>query len=213
LAQPAGDHDPVALGEGVGQVFGLAAPDVDLEERGVAVAPLAVCWMRWVTATRRLVTGVPVLVNRSSGVSTRLPAMVVWLSAAIMAPSYWCGGGLAFGAEPCWTTSAPDQLEMGGAGGVGGSVVLAGQPHDRVGVVLAAAGDGDAGAEREGGFAVAEGLVAVGVVGVGGDAVVGIQPVEGLLQLAGGRLSVGGGMLEGRVGAAVVQVPAGTGVV
>jgi hypothetical protein len=102
---------------------------------------------------------------------------------------------------------------MGGAGGVGGSVVLAGQPHDRVGVVLAAAGDGDAGAEREGGFAVAEGLVAVGVVGVGGDAVVGIQPVEGLLQLAGGRLSVGGGMLEGRVGAAVVQVPAGTGVV
>jgi hypothetical protein len=31
-----------------------------------------------------------VLVNRSSGVSTRLPAMVVWLSAAIMAPSYWC---------------------------------------------------------------------------------------------------------------------------
>src|SRR5215207_5231452 len=41
------------------------------------------CWMRWVTATRRLVTGVPLLVNRSSGVSTRLPAMVVWLSAAI----------------------------------------------------------------------------------------------------------------------------------
>jgi hypothetical protein len=42
LAEPAGDHDPVALGQGVGQVFGLAAPDVDLEEGGVAVAPLAV---------------------------------------------------------------------------------------------------------------------------------------------------------------------------
>src|SRR5829696_4628444 len=42
LAQPPGDHDPVALGEGVGEVLGLAAPDVDLEERGVAVAPLAV---------------------------------------------------------------------------------------------------------------------------------------------------------------------------
>jgi hypothetical protein len=42
LAQPAGDHDPVALGQGVGQVLGLVAPDVDLEEAGVAVAPLAV---------------------------------------------------------------------------------------------------------------------------------------------------------------------------
>src|SRR5215216_7978879 len=34
LAEPAGDHDPVAFGEGVGQVLGLAAPHVDLEERG-----------------------------------------------------------------------------------------------------------------------------------------------------------------------------------
>src|SRR5215211_3241123 len=42
LTQPAGDHDPVALGEGVGQVFGLPAPDVDLEERGLAVTPLPV---------------------------------------------------------------------------------------------------------------------------------------------------------------------------
>src|SRR5215204_1659824 len=42
LTQPAGDHDPVALREGVGQVFGLAAPHVDLEERGLAVAPLPV---------------------------------------------------------------------------------------------------------------------------------------------------------------------------
>src|SRR5215211_7212422 len=42
LPQPPGDHDPVPLGKRVGQVLGLATPDVDLEERGVAVAPLAV---------------------------------------------------------------------------------------------------------------------------------------------------------------------------
>jgi len=42
LAEPAGDHDPVALAQGLGQVLGLAAPHVDLEEAGVAVAPLAV---------------------------------------------------------------------------------------------------------------------------------------------------------------------------
>ena len=29
-------------------------------------------------------------------------------------------------------------------------------------------------------------------MGVGGDAVVGVEPVEGLLQVAGGRLGVGG---------------------
>src|SRR4029453_12615982 len=42
LAEPAGDHDPVPLGQGLGQVLGLVAPHVDLEEAGVAVAPLAV---------------------------------------------------------------------------------------------------------------------------------------------------------------------------
>jgi hypothetical protein len=31
LAQPAGDHDPVVLGEGVGQVLGLATPHIDLK--------------------------------------------------------------------------------------------------------------------------------------------------------------------------------------
>jgi hypothetical protein len=31
---------------------------------------------------------VPVLVKRSSGSSTRLPAMVVWLSAAMVSPLY-----------------------------------------------------------------------------------------------------------------------------
>jgi hypothetical protein len=42
LAQPPGDHDSVALGEGVGEVLGLAVPHVDVEEGGVAVAPLTV---------------------------------------------------------------------------------------------------------------------------------------------------------------------------
>ena len=106
-----------------------------------------------------------------------------------------------------------DGLEAGPVDGVGGPVVLAGQPHDGVGVVLAAGGDGDAGAERQGGLAVAQGLVAVGVVGVGGDAVVGIESVEGLLRVVGGRVGVGGALLQGRVGVDAVQVPAGTGVV
>src|SRR5215217_795890 len=74
-------------------------------------------WIRWVTATRRLVTGVPVLVNRSSGVSTRLPAMVVWLSAAISgAPSLMRHGGLAFGAGPLWAVPLADRLHAGTVG-------------------------------------------------------------------------------------------------
>jgi hypothetical protein len=56
-------------------------------------------------------------------------------------------------------------------------------------------------------------LVTVGVVGVGGDAVVGVELIEGLLQVAGGRLGVGGALLEGQVGVDAVQVPAGTGLV
>jgi hypothetical protein len=56
-------------------------------------------------------------------------------------------------------------------------------------------------------------LAAGGVVGVSGDAVVGIQPVEGLLQLAGGGRGVGGALLQGQVGVDAVQVPARRGVV
>ena len=120
---------------------------------------------------------------------------------------------VAFGADPFRPPTSAGGLVAGGLDGVGGSVVLAGQPHDRVGIVLARCRDGDAGAERQGGFPVADGLVAVGVVGVGSDAVVGVEPVEGLLQVAGGRLGARGAQLEGQVGAAVVQVPAGTGLV
>ena len=46
------------------------------------------CWTRWVTATRRLVTAIPLLVKRTSGSSTRLPTIVVWLSAAISCSPY-----------------------------------------------------------------------------------------------------------------------------
>src|SRR4029453_10268057 len=42
------------------------------------------CWTRWVTATRRLATAMPLEVKRSSGSSSRLPTMVVWLSAAML---------------------------------------------------------------------------------------------------------------------------------
>jgi hypothetical protein len=79
-------------------VLGVAAPDVDAQEGGVAVAPLAVLLIRWVTATRRFATAMPLLVKRSSGSSTRLPTMVVWLSAAMAgAPCSCCR--LAFGPE------------------------------------------------------------------------------------------------------------------
>src|SRR5512132_4574712 len=37
--EPADDHRPVAFGEGLGDVLGQLPPDVDAEERGVAVAP------------------------------------------------------------------------------------------------------------------------------------------------------------------------------
>ena len=42
LAQPAGDHHPVPLAERVGQMLSLPPPDINLEEAGVAVAPLPV---------------------------------------------------------------------------------------------------------------------------------------------------------------------------
>jgi hypothetical protein len=64
--------------------------------------------------------------------------------------------------------------------------------------------DGDPQSEGEGGFAVADGLAAVGVVLVGGDAVVGVELVEGLL----------GGPLAGRVvPVAMVQLVGLVGVV
>jgi hypothetical protein len=62
--------------------------------------------------------------------------------------------------------------------GVGHAVVLAGLPDDWIGVVLAAVVDGHPDSEGEGGFAVTNRLAAVIAVLVGGDAVVGVEPVE-----------------------------------
>src|SRR5215218_9148891 len=159
LAEPPGDHDAVTLGQGVGQVLGLAAPHIHLEKRGLTVTPLTIL-------LDALGHGDPQVGDRGAGVGeAQLGGLdQVASDGGLVVCSHhgsfvlvW-GWWLAFGAEPFWTTAVPAQFEMGGAGGVGGSVVLAGQPHDRVGVVLAAAGDRDAGAQREGGFPVAQGL-------------------------------------------------------
>jgi hypothetical protein len=70
-------------------------------------------------------------------------------------------------------------LGPGSLEGVGHAIVLAGLPHDRV--VLAAVVVGHPNPEGHGGFAVPDGAPVVGVVGVGGDAELGVEPVEGLL--------------------------------
>jgi hypothetical protein len=60
-----------ALGEGVGQVLGLATPHVHLEEQCRPSRHWPSYWIWWVTAPRRSATAMPVLVKRSSGSSTR----------------------------------------------------------------------------------------------------------------------------------------------
>jgi hypothetical protein len=72
-------------------------------------------------------------------------------------------------------------LDAGGLNGVGGPVVLAVLPDDRIAVVLAAVVDSDADAEREGGLAQLDVVVADAVSAVGGDAEGRVEPVEGLL--------------------------------
>ena len=67
--------------------------------------------------------------------------------------------------------------------GVGHAVVLAGLPDDWIPVVLAAVVDSHSDPEGEGGLAVADGLAAVVTGLVGGDAEVGVEPVEGPLGL------------------------------
>jgi hypothetical protein len=96
--------------------------------------------------------------------------------------------------------------------GVGGSVVLAGLPDDRIAVVLAALMDGHPHPQGEGGFAVADRLATLRVALVGRDAVAGIQLVEGLLGIAFGVGASDGGVAvgEGLVGqAGVVLAVAG----
>jgi hypothetical protein len=56
--------------------------------------------------------------------------------------------------------------------------------------VMATAG---AGAQRQGGLALLDGLVALGVAGVGGDAELRVEPVEGVLVEGGRGLEKGAG--------------------
>jgi hypothetical protein len=121
------------------------------------------------------------------------------------------GAGLAFGAEPLGTTAASGHREAGGAGSIGGPVVLAGQPHDRVGVVLAAGRDGDPGAQGQGRLSVLHGLSSVAAVGVGGDAELGVESVEGLLGASGGGLGLADGLCMRLVAAGGFQIPYGVG--
>ena len=65
-------------------MLSLAPPGVDLEEAGVAVAPLAVVLDPLGDGDAQVGDSGTGVVKRSSGSSTRLPTMVVWLSAAMV---------------------------------------------------------------------------------------------------------------------------------
>src|SRR4029450_1780625 len=99
-------------------------------------------------------TAMPLLVKRSSGSSTRLPTMVVWLSAAMTGTP--CSCWLAFVADPLGTPAGPGGVASGGLDGVGGPVVLAGLPDDRVAVVLPAVMHGHPSPQGERSFVVAD---------------------------------------------------------
>jgi hypothetical protein len=89
----------------------------------------------------------------------------------------------------------------GGVNGVGGPVVLAGLPDDRVAVVLTGVVDGHPDPEGEGGLALLGVVVAEAMRAVGGHAELGVEPVKGPL---GGPLAER--MVVGVVPVAVVQL-------
>jgi hypothetical protein len=68
---------------------------------------------------------------------------------------------------------------VAGGEGVGHAVVLAGLPDDRVAVVLAAVVDGHPDPQGQGGLPLPDRLAAIGAALVGGDTVIGVEPVEG----------------------------------
>jgi hypothetical protein len=96
------------------------------------------------------------------------------------------GGWLAFGPDPFWAVPGAGGLVAGGLDGVGGAVVLAGLPDDRVAVVLAGVVDCDTDPQGPGGLAVADRLAAEQAALVSRHPKVGVEPVEGLLGLADG---------------------------
>jgi hypothetical protein len=101
-------------------------------------------------------------------------------------------------------------LVAGGLDGVGHPVVLTGLPDDRVAVVLPGVVDSHPHPERQGGLAITDCLASVVAALVGGDAVVGVEPVEGLLGAADGvALEVGVGVTELVGQASVVVAVAG----
>jgi hypothetical protein len=75
------------MGQGAGQLPGLAAPGVDAEEGGVAVAPLAVLLDPLGDRDPQVGDGGAVTCEAELGSPTRLPTMVVWLSAPAWTPS------------------------------------------------------------------------------------------------------------------------------
>ena len=87
-------------------------------------------------------------------------------------------------ADPLWAVPAAGGLDTGGLDRLGGPVVLARLPDDRVAIVLAAVVDGHPDPEREGGLPVPDRLAPVAAALVGRHSVVGIQPVEGAFGVA-----------------------------
>jgi hypothetical protein len=91
LPQSAGDDDPVALGQGVGQVLGLPAPHADLQERGVAIASPSVLGIYRMAATGGSETDGAVLANDGVEGSSRLSRwpLCVGCSQLCLLPVAW----------------------------------------------------------------------------------------------------------------------------
>jgi hypothetical protein len=87
----------------------------------------------------------------------------------------------AFGPEPLRSPPAAGGLGAGGLDRLGHAVVLAGLPDDRVAVVLPCVVDCDPHAKRQGLLGLGDVAVADAVGAVGGDAEVGVEPVEAAL--------------------------------
>src|SRR4030095_8101885 len=117
--------------------------DVDLEEAGVAVAPLAVLLDPLGDRDAQVGHGDAGVGEADLGVLDQVAGDggVVVCCHLRCAPSCWW---LAFGANAFWPPTSAGGLGAGGLDGVGHAVVLAGLPDVWVGVVLAAVMDSHA---------------------------------------------------------------------